>query len=152
MNASSTAGALHAPGQMRDGIAAVLARGNGSGASSEEVAASIAATYRDIEGALSPIIGARGVAALGNRSLHVARQSYPWLTGLEAGSQATMDVDSLTSLISQQTPSDAAAAGGLLLQTFHELLASLIGESLTERLLRSVWAPFLTGIARDIRP
>ena len=137
---------------MRDGIAAVLARGNGSGASSEEVAASIAATYRDIEGALSPIIGARGVAALCNRSVHVARQSYPWLAGLEAGSQTTMDLGALTSLITLQTPSDAAAAGGLLLQTFHELLASLIGESLTERLLRSVWAPFLTGIARDIRP
>jgi len=137
---------------MRDGIAAVLARGNGSGASSEEVAASIAATYRDIEGALSPIIGARGVAALCNRSVHVARQSYPWLAGLEAGSQATMDVDSLTSLISQQTPSDAAAAGGLLLQTFHELLASLIGGSLTERLLRSVWIPFLPVISRNTQP
>jgi len=137
---------------MRDGIAAVLARGNGSGASSEEVAASIAATYRDIEGALSPIIGARGVAALCNRSVHVARQSYPWLAGLEAGSQATMDVDSLTSLISQQTPSDAAAAGGLLLQTFHELLASLIGGSLTERLLRPVWIPFLPVISRNTQP
>ena len=137
---------------MRDGIAAVLARGNGSGASSEEVAASIAATYRDIEGALSPIIGARGVAALFNRSVHVARQSCPWMAGLEAGSQTTMDLGALTSLITLQTPSDAAGAGGLLLQTFHELLASLIGGSLTERLLRPVWIPFLPVISRNTQP
>ena len=38
---------------------------------------------------------------------------------------------------------DAAAAVNALLQAFHELLASLIGLSLTERLLRTVWAPSL---------
>ena len=34
---------------------------------------------------------------------------------------------------------NAAAAGGALLQTFHKLLTTLVGSSLTERLLRSVW-------------
>ena len=137
---------------MGDEIAAFLARGTGSDVSSEQVAASIAAIYRDIEGALSPIVGPRGVAALCGRSIHVAGQSYPWLAGLEAGNQTAIDLGALTSLISQQTPSDAAAAGGLLLQTFHELLASLIGGSLTERLLRPVWIPFLPVISRNTQP
>jgi len=42
-------------------------------------------------------------------------------------------------LAAQQTAAAAEAAGALLL-TFAELLATLIGESLTERLLAPVWA------------
>ena len=43
--------------------------------------------------------------------------------------------------------------GGALLQTFYELLASLVGPSLTERLLRSVWAHSSSGPpAQDTSP
>ena len=39
------------------------------------------------------------------------------------------------------------------LQTFHELLATLVGPSLTERLLRSVWADSSSGPpAQDTSP
>ena len=34
---------------------------------------------------------------------------------------------------------EAATVGAALLQSFHELLGSLVGPSLTERLLRSLW-------------
>ena len=40
----------------------------------------------------------------------------------------------------QQAAAEAAAGGTALFQSFHELLASLVGASLTDRLLRSVWA------------
>ena len=56
-----------------------------------------------------------------------------------------MDVGALTSELSQQTAAVAASAGGRLLQTFCELLISLIGLSLTDRLLRPVWATLLSG-------
>lgn len=46
----------------------------------------------------------------------------------------------MKSEFAQQSSADAASAGSVLLQTFYDLLASLVGLSLTERLLRSVWA------------
>ena len=42
-------------------------------------------------------------------------------------------------LISRQTPACATALGACLLQTFHGLLAGLVGPPLTERLLHQVW-------------
>ena len=61
------------------------------------------------------------------------------------GVPTAMDVAALTGALEAQTAADAATAGTLLLQTFHELLTTLVGPSLTERLLRPVWAVFLSG-------
>jgi len=133
-----------------NGIAAFLARKVGAGADSGELAETIAATCRGIDDALAPIIGRRGVAALYKRSVHLSSRTYSWLAaGTEEGVATSMDVASLTSLLARQTSADAAAAGTLLLQTFHTLLTTLVGPSLTERLLRSVWAPFLSGTSLD---
>jgi hypothetical protein len=44
------------------------------------------------------------------------------------------------------------AAGTALLVTFTELLVSLIGESLSERLLAPVWAPQLLASAQESVP
>jgi len=53
--------------------------------------------------------------------------------------------------MAQQSAGTAAAIGGEILQTFYELLSMLVGPSLTERLLRSVWADFLSGpVVKDI--
>ena len=128
--------------QKSDEIASWLLRAAGSGASSEQVVASIVATYQDIDGALTPIIGPRGVAALYHRSLHLAGQSQPSLAAISSSMPTAMDLGALKSQLMRQTPADAAAAGGLLLHTFHELLGALIGAALAERLLRSVWPLF----------
>lgn len=140
------------PSQTSDEIAARLERRAGTGANSEQVAASIAATLRGIEGALNPIIGTRGVAALYYRSVHLAGKTHPWLAAGSAGVPTAMDPSALTSLLVRQTSADAAAGGGLLLHTYHELLASLIGPALTEQLLHSVWAPFLSSTSLDALP
>lgn len=99
-------------------------------------------TLRAIDVALSPIIGQRGVAMLYKRSLYLVIPAHPWLAGTHEGGHATIDLAALESVFAQQSNHHAAAAGGAFLQTFHELLSSLIGPSLTERLLRPVWAPF----------
>lgn len=99
--------------------------------------------FRGVEAALTPVIGPRGVAALYRRSLHVTARSHPWLAAASDGYDTGIDVARLQALLEQQTGAQAAAVGGELLNTFHELLASLIGASLTERMLRAVWAPFL---------
>jgi len=106
-----------------------------------EVADACGTLWLEIVAVLSPIIGTRGVSALGQRSLHLASASHAWLAVRQPGRPDTLDAAGLVSLLAQRSADEAAAAGGTFLQTFRELLASLIGASLTERLLRGVWGP-----------
>ncbi len=96
-------------------------------------------TWHDIDAALSPIVGERGVAALYKRSLYLTRADYPWLGAAYDSALAPGDFAELHNALSQQPGKDVAAATSALLQKFSDLLTSLIGGSLTERLLRSVW-------------
>lgn len=123
-------------------LAAALAR---RAETAEEVADTMVSTWQAIDAALSPIIGQPGVAMLYKRSLNVTSAAHPWLTGTHADGPAQLDLAALKSVFAQQSSASGIAAGGALLHTFHELLSSLIGLSLTERLLRPVWAPFFSG-------
>ncbi|HEX7130624.1 MAG TPA: hypothetical protein VF217_11245 [Rhodanobacteraceae bacterium] len=98
------------------------------------------ATWRKIDGALWPIIGHAGVAALFKRSLYLARLEAPALIAMLDIEIAPGDFALLRETLARQSSAHAAAAvqAGLL-KTFLDLLASLIGAALTERLLRSVW-------------
>ena len=49
------------------------------GADAEQVADAIVAIWLEIDQALNPIIGHRGVAALYNRSLNLTAAAHPWL-------------------------------------------------------------------------
>lgn len=120
-------------------MTASLAHLAGKGADVGQIADAIVSTLQKIDTALSPIIGQGGVAALYKRSLYLAGQVHPWLAGTHEGVHAVIDLAALKSLLVQQTSVNAAAGGDTLLQTFCKLLASLVGPSLTERLLRSVW-------------
>ncbi|MDP1899679.1 MAG: hypothetical protein Q8K96_04415 [Rubrivivax sp.] len=115
-------------------------------ATAAQIAAAVGTLWLELEAALSPIIGLRGVAALGQRSLHLASAAYPWLATGQPGGPAALDATSLMPVLAARSSDQAAAAASLLLQTFHELLASLIGPSLTERLLGPVWGPPLTPV------
>ena len=95
--------------------------------------------WQEIDAALTPIIGNGSVVVLFMRSLHLIELAHPWLSGLHQDVKAGIDLAGLKSVLSQQDSEAAAVAGGELLQTFYELLASLVGPSLAERLLHSVW-------------
>jgi hypothetical protein len=107
-------------------------------ANAERVADAAALTWREIHAVLSPVIGAGGVGALYQRSLHLSRGPYPWLAAVREDPQHPGEFPVLQLVLSQQTTRDVAAANDALLHTFFDLLTSLIGVSLTERLLRSV--------------
>lgn len=109
--------------------------------------------FQNIEQLLTPILGPRGVAALYQRSLHLTRATHPWLAQPAEIAQPAIDLMALRTLFEQQDRTAAAAAATALLQSFHDLLASLIGHPLTERLLGPVWAhsPGPTA-AQDISP
>jgi hypothetical protein len=132
-------------------IAVSLTQHAGAEATASQVAQANALAWHAIDTALTPIVGARGVAALYQRSLHLVTQTHACLGTLAEVGQTSLDTAPLRSVLAQQAAGDAAIIGAAVLQTFYELLASLIGPSLTERLLRLVWAPFLSGPpAQDI--
>lgn len=102
-----------------------------------QIAQELVASWTRIDRALTPVLGARGVAALHSRSLHLASARHPWLAPLAMGAPDVMDLAALESTTTQQSPTAAADGGDALLQAFHDLLASLIGLPLAERLLHA---------------
>lgn len=105
----------------------------------EQVADAIVVVWLEINQALHPIIGYRGVAALFNRSLKIAMREFAWLGDGHQGVLALVDASALKATLLRQRPDVAVAGGILLFVTFHELLASLVGPSLTDQLLCAVW-------------
>lgn len=122
-------------------IAAALEHLVRSGAPAVQIAGSVASTLRHVEESLTPILGSQGMAALYKRSLVLTSRSHPWLAPLEAA-PGTVDLAALTAALTEQKSNDAARAGGELLQTFYGLVNSLIGASLTHRLLHFMWQTF----------
>lgn len=122
------------------GFATALARRVGDEASASQIAAAMVAIWQEIDAALTPIIGKGGVAALYKRTLYLTGTAHPWLVLRRDDLSTGVDLVALKAVLSQQSGAAAAAGGNDFLQTFHTLLASLVGLSLTERLLRSVWA------------
>jgi hypothetical protein len=111
------------------------------GSTAAEIAAACGEFWGEVEGVLRPIIGPRGVTALGRRSLHLASAAHPWLASHPPGGPATLDAALFVSLLAHRSSDEAAAAGAAFFQTLRELLGSLIGASLSEKLLRTVWGP-----------
>lgn len=125
-------------------IVAALARRVEHGADAAQIADAIASIWQEIDAALAPIIGQRGVAALYRRSLHLSSADHSWMAGLHEGTATAIDITALKSALAQQDSAQAAAGGGVLLHRFHDLLTTLVGTSLTGRLLRTVWANALS--------
>ena len=110
------------------------------GANSARLADAVVAQWKAIDSALAPIIGGSGVAALYHRSLYLNAKTHPWLAHDRSADAFSMDLAALRSLLAGRDAAEAAAGSSALVQTFAELLASLVGASLAERLLGPVWA------------
>lgn len=125
-------------------LAAALSRRAGtSDAPAQNVAECVIAVLREIELALGPVIGPRGVAALLDRSLHRAAQPHPWLAEARDVRDATPDLQRLVRTLAARPVDDIVAAGAEILQAFHDLLVSLVGQPLTQRLVGRVWSRLL---------
>ncbi len=86
------------------------------------------------------IIGEGGFSALYLRSLHLAQATFSWLPAHSMSPQTDDRFALLKASLEEQTPELASAANHLLLITFTDILASLIGEDLTIRILHSAWS------------
>jgi len=122
-------------------IGTLLARHAGKAPDAKAVAAAAAGIWSRVSAQLAPVIGARGVDVLIRRSVHLTSTAFPWLQLAEDHENDVPVLESLTTQLASQDASTAADVSRALLMTFTELLATLIGETLTERLLGPVWAP-----------
>jgi hypothetical protein len=109
-------------------------------ADSRLIAGAVTALWTDIEAALQPIVGRQGVAALFKRTLHLATARHPWLAPLKSSGDVAVELAQLTALFAVQPPSLASEAGAALFEIFRELLDTLIGAPLSERLLQPAWS------------
>ncbi len=120
-------------------ILATLAIRTRNGIGEGRIASCVVALCAEIGAALTPIIGPRGVAALYKRSVFLSAQAHPALLGLQEKVNAEMDLSPLMAALATLDEAEATLVGGALLIAFYELISSLVGPSLTERLLRSLW-------------
>ena len=89
---------------------------------------------------LTPIVGLRGVDALLGRSLHLTSLACPWLGFPGAQEEGETLLGRLGARLEGQDRAAAAAASLRFFLTLTALIAGLIGEPLTDRLLAPVWA------------
>ncbi len=113
----------------------------GKSPDASDVAEATLHIWRQMATWLAPVIGVRGVEVLFSRTLHLTSRTFPQLIIAE---DQHRDIISLLAslkvrLIEGNKTNDAIEASSCLLVTFTELLATLIGKSLTEQLLRPVW-------------
>ncbi len=130
-------------------IVGTLVQRASDGASAAELADFIVAVWQTIETSLTPIIGQRSVATLYTRSCYLASRQHGWLMDVHDGVQPTMNLAKLKLALVEQSSTEIATGAGTALQVFYEVLTNLVGASLTERLLQSVWADLLPAPAQD---
>jgi len=130
--------------ESRQIVVAALAHRVGTNADIATIAQAIVSTLQGMDAALTPIIGQQGGAALYRRSLQLCTSRDPRLAGTYDRAQAAFDLTALKHILLEQDEADALFFGEVMLTTFYELLTTLIGPSLTARLLREVWEPPLS--------
>lgn len=130
-------------------VETLLRRNAADGGGIAAISAETVALWHGVSGALTPIIGQRGMSALYERALHLAAARHPWLEDARDGSAEAPAFSGLARSMTQQTQHDAIASIATLFETFDRLLVTLIGASLTERLLQPIWAAPSVGPTRQ---
>ena len=126
-------------------IAAPLAQRVRKDATADEIAAVMLKICEEINKALVPVVGTRGVAALHARSFQLTASRCAWMNGQRDSAAAGSSVEIFAALMAAREAGEAIASGDAYLQIFFDLFVSLTGPSLTERLLGSVWFPSSSG-------
>jgi|ERR1039457_1535097 hypothetical protein len=119
-------------------IECALGRATAKDADAGVVASATVRAMSLLLGELQPLVGELATRALYARSLHLARSSFQ----RPASGEASTRDDLLAPLhqdLTSRAPADAKRAGNALLHSFVDLLVSLIGKSLTHRMLRTAW-------------
>ena len=105
----------------------------------EEVATAAIDHWERLANQIISVIGEGGFNSLYARSLFLTRSTFPWLAAGAQSAPTDHRFADLKMSFEGQTTAQVSEANGLLLITFTNILAALIGEPLTTRLLRSAW-------------
>jgi len=89
---------------------------------------------------LTAVVGAGGFMSLYSRSVKLTGGRYPWVLSELSKPTCGDGLSELRACLGHQTPAQAHLASEDLLNVFFDLLASLIGESLTGQILDSAWS------------
>lgn len=135
----------------REAIRRTLAYHAGDIADASAIAEATLIIWHQMASRLLPVVGARGVDVLLDRSLYLTGNVSPLLANsVDQGDRVAVLANIKTRLAGSQT-NTAAEASYALFTTFSELLISLIGEPLTERLVGPVWSPPLPATEKKIK-
>jgi len=93
------------------------------------------------------LIGEAGFYSLYSRSLFLTQSKFPWLDFDNSAGQANPCFENLKASLQQQPEAIAIEANRQLLITLTDILASLIGDSLTNNVLNSAW-----DISAEVEP
>jgi hypothetical protein len=115
-----------------------LARGGADSADAGAVALATVAAVRDLLDELRPLVGNLATQALYARSLHLARVDFQRPSPAELANVDTLTAGLARDLAARDA-TEAGRAGRALLHAFTDLLVSLIGDSLTFRMLGTAW-------------
>lgn len=88
---------------------------------------------------LTPLIGEAGFRSLYARAVHLVIPNCPRLTPARQSQPLEALLQKLKQDLEILDSAEAVRTSNLLLATFTELLSTLIGESLTSRVLHSAW-------------
>lgn len=107
---------------------------------SSEVADAAIGLWELMAAQIISIIGEGGFNSLYARSLFLTQVTYPWLAAKPLSSQTDQRFAKLRISFEERSPELISQANSQLLFTFTDILASLIGEQLTTRILSSAWS------------
>lgn len=85
------------------------------------------------------IVGVGGFDSLYARSVYLTQRRFSWLAAGCTNPSDDSRFANLTACLDAVAPELARAANFLLLTTFTDIFASLVGEPLTARILDSAW-------------
>ncbi len=107
--------------------------------STEKVADAAIRIWEQMTTQIISIVGEDGFNSLYARSIFLSQSRFPWLAASPLAPQNDQRFAGLKTSLEGQAPAQASEANSLLLITFTDILASLIGEQLTTRILRLAW-------------
>ncbi len=109
-----------------------------------EPGSALIALLRPLRLQVASLVSEDGFNFLLERTLFLTAQAYPWINA-EPASSAETELDNLRLTLATRTHEDALAASAALLSSFVDLVASLIGDSLTDGILRAAWGDDALG-------
>ena len=123
----------------RKAIRRTLSQRAGSSPDASAIAEATLGTWQEVAARLEPLIGTGGVDILFGRSLNLTSRSFPCLALASDYGDSVTSLASFRATVENMDVAVAIEASNALLVIFTEMLATMVGESLTERLLDMVW-------------